>query len=417
MFSKIFIFFQYYIFKYRYCLVKKRLRRKEQINIAFFIIHASVWKLDELYKRFQLDKRFNPVVFICPCITFDEVLMINEMNEVEQLLIRKKYKYVNTYNRENNNWVNVRKEFHPDIVFFTNPYFGITKKEYYITNYKSSLNCYVPYSYTCDWLYDYQYNQALSNLVWRYFLESDISKKLSKKHSFVNGRNAIVTGFPSLDVLFDKEYIPNNAWKHSQSYKLIWAPHHSIGELGNEAITFSTFLQFSDCMIAVAEKYKDQVQIAFKPHPILKSKLYKHAEWGQKRTDEYYQLWDTMENTQLESSDYIDLFKTSDAMIFDSVSFITEYLYVKKPALFLCREGVEEQLNEMGKMSCAIHYKGYCENDIYNFVDNNILNGIDTQYAKRESFYNDYLLLSNNRTASDNIYQEIEKTITKIDFI
>ena len=83
--------------------------------------------------------------------------------------------------------------------------------------------------------------------------------------------------------------------------------------------------------------------IAFKPHPILKPKLYKHALWGKERTDAYYHCWETMENTQLEMSDYIDLFMTSDAMIFDSVSFMTEYLYTKKPALFLCREGIEKQ--------------------------------------------------------------------------
>ena len=39
------------------------------------------------------------------------------------------------------------------------------------------------------------------------------------------------------------------------------------------------------------------------------------------------------------TGEYLAYFASSDAMILDSVSFMAEYLYVHKPALFLTREG------------------------------------------------------------------------------
>ena len=107
-------------------------------------------------------------------------------------------------------------------------------------------------------------------------------------------------------------------------------------------------------------------------------------------------------------SDYIDLFMTSDAMIFDSVSFMTEYLYTKKPALFLCREGIEKQLNEMGKISWNIHYKANSREDIDFFI-NLLLEGKDPSRGGRIAFYKEYLMPINRQTATDNIYSAIEK--------
>lgn len=403
-----YVLLRFLLFQYRYYWIKKRLKNKKRINVVFFIIHASVWKLDGLYKKMCKNKRLNPIIVICPYISQGEANMFDEMCEVEKMLTNKNYHFVNAYDRHRKVWLDVKTELCPDIVFFTNPYFGITKKEYYITNYTNSLNCYVPYSYTCDWLYEFQYNQPLQNFVWRFFLESNISKKIAKKHSLVRAKNVLVTGYPGLDIFFDKDYQPINVWKNTQQIKLIWAPHHTIGNLAEEAITFSTFLQYSDYMLEVAKKYKNILQIAFKPHPILKPKLYKHALWGKERTDAYYHCWETMENTQLEMSDYIDLFMTSDAMIFDSVSFITEYLYTKKPALFLCREGIEKQLNEMGKISWNIHYKANSKEDIDFFI-NLLLEGKDPLREGRVAFYKEYLMPINRQTATDNIYSAIEK--------
>src|SRR5690606_6795936 len=144
------------------------------------------------------------------------------------------------------------------------------------------------------------------------------------------GKNVVITGFPSLDTLLDKTYKPKNYWKHNQKIKIIWAPHHTIE--GTETINFSNFLQYSEVIVELTEKYKDHIQIAFKPHPILYPKLSKI--WSKEKTDIYFTKWKEGTNTQIEEGDYIDLFLTSDGMIFDSCSFLNEYLYTQKPSIF-----------------------------------------------------------------------------------
>jgi CDP-glycerol glycerophosphotransferase (TagB/SpsB family) len=193
--------------------------------------------------------------------------------------------------------------------------------------------------------------------------------------------------------------------------KIIWAPHHSIREEGGE-FDFSSFLKYSDFIPELASRFKDQIQIAFKPHPLLKNKLYAGDVWGRERTDAYYASWDKMENCQLCETDYTDLFLGSDGMIFDSISFIAEYLYINKPGLFtMTNSRIYDQLNDFGKVTISQHYHAFNENDIVNFVERVILAGEDTGKATREAFIMSELCSPGTDTAAERIYRELEKNI------
>jgi CDP-Glycerol:Poly(glycerophosphate) glycerophosphotransferase. len=145
-----------------------------------------------------------------------------------------------------------------------------------------------------------------------------------------------------------------------------------------------------------------------KPHPLLRVKLYGHVDWGQKRTDEYYARWKEMENTQLETDSYIDLFNASDALILDSGSFTIEYLYCGKPSLFMMfNTGIRDKFNEFGKMALDQHYHAYNQDDIINFIEKVVLEGKDTMKAQRDHFYETYLFPPNGKSASQNIFDHI----------
>ena len=158
-------------------------------------------------------------------------------------------------------------------------------------------------------------------------------------------------------------------------------------------------------MLHLADKYKEDISIVFKPHPLLMTKLYQ--VWGQERTDDYYARWAYGKNTQLVTGDYISLFINSDAMIHDCGSFTIEYLYTKKPVMYLINdEHHSDQLNEFDKMAFNLHYKGRCEDDIESFI-NNVIKGIDKMKNERLKFYDDYLIPPNGTSASDNIIHAI----------
>ena len=399
-------------FQSRYPEILKKLRRKEKIKVAFFLLHSAVWKDDQVFQLMLEDDKFDPIIVICPTIVVEGGFLMEDMKQAEEFVRSKKYPYVMTLDFETGKWLDVKKEIKPDIVFFTNPH-KLTKDEYCIYNYTESLTCYVPYNFGNSHLFEMFHNQLFHNLLWRLFAETDIHKQFSIDVALNKGVNVVTTGFPGTDIFLDKDYIPQNPWKTSKKplKKIIWAPHHTIDD--NESfLGFSSFLVYADYMPELVDKYKDQVQFAFKPHPRLKPKLYHYPDWGKEKTDDYYNTWNRLSNGQLEEGDYVDLFLTSDAMIHDSGSFLIEYLYVDKPVLRTDRDdAITDRLNKFGVMAYDVHYHARTKEDIEAFVKN-VIAGNDEMREAREQFKQKYLIPPNNQSASKNIFDEIKKSVT-----
>ena len=163
-------------------------------------------------------------------------------------------------------------------------------------------------------------------------------------------------------------------------------------------------------MLSLAEKYKDVIEFAFKPHPALKDKLYKFNEWGQERTEQYYEKWSTMPNTFLADGNYTQLFAQSDAMIHDCSTFSCEYLYTYKPVLFLLKKTYSPLLTELGSSCLEMHYHAYHESDIEDFI-NNVVNNTDSLKEKRIHFVEHTLKASETLSASATIIQKLNNLL------
>lgn len=407
-----------------YCLLKNQpkrhikaldiVRTKEQITVAFFVIHASVWKYDKLFNILEQDIRYNPIIIICPFISYSHDNMIKEMDMSYKLFTSKNYTVVKTFNDISKEWISVKEEIKPDIVFFTNPH-NITKDEYLITNFLDTLTCYVQYSFPIMHLYEMQFNLEFHNLLWGAFYETTMHKGFAQKYARNKGENVLITGYPGTDILLDENYKADDLWKikEREIKRIIWAPHHTIRGQGN-GLDYSCFIEYADFMVDIAMKYHDKIQIAFKPHPILKTKLFKDKDWGEKRTEDYYKTWDKLTNGQLNESEYVDLFLTSDAMIHDSASFLVEYLYVNKPVQFTIRDSnVVKRFNEFGKLCYDMHYQANTEREIILFIENVIIENQDDMENKRNSFIKNYLIPPNDNSASENIFIELNKSLGK----
>ena len=166
-------------------------------------------------------------------------------------------------------------------------------------------------------------------------------------------------------------------------------------------------------MLDIAEKNKDRLQIAFKPHPRLKSELYLHPDWGKEKTDRYYQRWESMENTQLETGDFIDLFKTSDAMIHDSGSFTIEYLFVNKPVAFVTAdfEALKSEHNDIGRACLDQHYVVHNEKEVFDFINQVVLENQDPMKKQRTEFFQTALKPNVNGNTSEFIVSDIKKSL------
>ena len=407
-------------FNYRYKKVQlnhlhilKRVRKKEKIKVVFFTINVASWKCESIFKLMNADERFNPIVIVIPYMIFGEDNMLREMQSCYRTFKEKGYNVTKTLNETTGHWLNVKKDIKPDIVFFTNPW-TLTKEDYYITNFLNTLTCYVPYGFMLENMQKLQFDQHFHNFIWKGFYETPVHKMMAEKYARNKGENIVICGYPFCDIFLDKNYIPNDVWKIKDKIvkRIIWAPHHTIADNEKE-LGYSNFLNYYQLIPELLKLYNGKIQIAFKPHPILKFNLYKHPDWGMEKTVAYYKHWQNMNNGQLEEAGYEDLFLTSDAMIFDSMSFISEYCYTNKPGLFMVRdETIQKKFNEFGEMAFDLLYKAYKKEDIAIFINEIVLKGHDPKIEERTIFKENYLIPPKNLSSGFNIYQYLLKETT-----
>lgn len=117
----------------------KRIKKKDKVNVAFFLVNESIWKYEYLYFLMKENKRYNPVVFICPYTSFGDKIMKQEMENTYRSFTQKGYKVQQTLNSDGT-WLDIKNSFQPDLVFFCTPW-DQTLPQYLIKNHLDTLTC------------------------------------------------------------------------------------------------------------------------------------------------------------------------------------------------------------------------------------------------------------------------------------
>ena len=394
--------------EYRYRSIIQSLQNKNKINVVFLINHISQWKYHSLFNIYKNNKRYSVKIIFVPVDNFGTNYLNDykfNKNEFKKIGIN----LVSSYNISKRIWKNINKTFSPDIIFFSR---SLTKSKfrYKIFDFNKSLNVYVPYSLFTDNNDKLQCATLFHKLLWKQFLPYKLNLDIAKK--FYDSKNIVITDYPGCDV-FKLKNFSNKYWKKKENKKIIWAPHHTI-EYPSQKNYFSTFLFFHKSMKELSIKYKNSIDFCFKPHPILKKKLYNHKDWGVKKTNEYFDFWNKSENTILSESGYQDLFIQSDALILDSISFMAEYLYLKKPYCFLTKKkySYTSSLNVIGKKIFKAMNKANNIKSLDHFIVNSVIRNIDLNKKNRIKVLNDLNYLSkDNLSASQIIFNYIDSKI------
>ena len=378
----------------------KSLKFKKRIKVVFIATNLSMWRYQNLYQTLRKNPKFDVYILITPFIEFDSQQQINDYNTLTNYFEENKIPFLSAINKDNTPF-NLRKEINPDILFYPQPYRRIVSPSLQYTHFLDKLLCYYPYAFWTS-KGEWSYNQGFHNMAWKLFYSTELHRKDAILYSMNKGKNVEIVGYPNADNFLSGTY--RNVWKKQDTPKkrIIWAPHYTIFSGGY--LCQSNFLSIAENMIDLAKNYTDKIQFAFKPHPKLYTELCNHKDWGKQKTEAYYQQWKTMENTQLESGEYIDLFMTSDAMIHDSSSFTVEYHYSQKPVMFITNNYNKhlEGKSDFGKLAMEQHYIGKNKEDIIQFIENVVLKGNDPMKAGRENFFKRYLLPPNGKTVAQN---------------
>lgn len=400
----IFSLFYNRILLYRYRLSipskVKRVRQKSKIKVLFVVSEISIWKTEALYCEMLKHARFEPILGVV-LITADKPCEAKRKYEYTvNYLNYKKYEYIELFGND------IKRDIKPDIIFYQQPYDGFIDSHLFFYNNRDSLFCNVYYAFNTigqKWIGASRY----LHYCWQIYYENQVSLNYCESTMPRLTRNkARLTGLSFQDILeMDKKEF-KNPWKlqDKEKKRIIWAPHHTIPTASN-LLEYSTFLNVADMMLEIAEEFKEEIQIAFKPHPFLLKKLYN--VWGKDKTDAYYNKWSQLANTQFEIGEYYGLFKYSDALIHDCGSFTIEYLYTGNPVMYLSNgKPHTETLNEFGKAAYDTHVIGCSKNEIVNFICD-VVNGIDNLKNERNQFKIKYLSIPESGNASLNIINSI----------
>lgn len=388
--------------------LRARVKKGGRVRVCFFAMSLAMWRYQSVYERLMSDKRFEVYVVLSPSRLWDAAERERNLSELRQFFNAKGVTFIDWDAKAQNSSVDVRREINPDILFYPQQYKSVHFHDHCYRRFMNKLFCWCMYGMS---VYEDArfYNTEFLNIAWKLFYNNQSELKAAERLADNKGRNVVITGYPNMT-----EYLSpnqNDVWKIKEPNvkRLIWAPHYSINPEGDELYR-SNFLWMADEMVKLARQYADRLQIAFKPHPKLRTRLYEHPQWGREKTDEYYRLWAEMPNTQLETGQFIDLFKTSDAMVHDSASFQIEYLYVNKPVMYVLRKKIDEDITDISEKALECHYIGKSMDDIRRFVDM-VFDGEDTMREKREQYYQQYLLPENGPDVGLNMYNEIITTL------
>lgn len=386
-----------------------RIREAGRAKVLFIVSNLSMWRGQKLYEILSRDPRFEVCILLAPFASFALSQQAESMQALETFFRERDIPYYSATQLPRPGKF-VRETLDPDIIFYPQQYRRLFRNGLDSERFDDKLLCFIPYAlvvFDQGWLY----NQRFNNLAWRLYFPSDIHLENARRRTVNKGANVRLVGDATADMY--REASRRDVWKKQKSSKkrVIWAPHFSIGEKG--LLHRGSFLVLHQAMVDLSRKYQDRIQFAFKPHPRLLSELYAHPDWGKERADAYYRQWAQMPSAQLETGAFADLFMGSDAMVHDCGSFTAEYFYTQNPVMFYTedRPGVEKQLNELGLAALDAHYMGGSVAQLEQFLEKVVLGGEDPMKEKREEVYRRYLLHPNGRSAAENIYCDLCRSL------
>lgn len=227
-----------------------------------------------------------------------------------------------------------------DVIFRQSPWEVDIEEGYRIPNLDFALQCYTPY-------YGVHFNHAddehlrYHRRCWKIFVDNDTAEKYYRKGVFTSEKVA-ATGLTKYEYLHDELRRPV---RKRFAKCVIWAPHHAVSE---GWLNFATFHHIYRYMLDYVTQHPG-FHFIFRPHSAFYNNYIETGTLSKEEMDAFYAVWNALPNTSISvDEDYIELFRQSDAMVTDGVSFLTAYQMTEKPLIWTRSPG-HTPLNALGE--------------------------------------------------------------------
>ena len=351
--------------------VKAKLKGKTHLNVAFYVYDSAKWKCQSVYDLMIKDKRFTPYIFVTKCNAPKDNFNYQTIDDIKKTYDFFKLKGMNVqcaYDLEKDEFIPFEKMSpKPDIIIYQHPWYVETTQGPVVCS-KFALTYYVPY-YISDIDNPIEYDLRFHRYIYRYYVPDEIIKKNYAKNMYDKGEKLIVAGHPQLDFYLDDKM------ENERKY-VIYAPHWTVC---GDNLRYSTFDWNGYKILEFAEKHPE-LNWVFKPHPCLYNFLFMSGYMKKDEADEYYRRWQDI-GIVCEDGDYMQLFQNSLAMITDSGSFLTEYLFTKQPCIHLVSEYFKG--NENVEKICQTYYNAHNLDEMNKIFEEILINKKDPKKSER----------------------------------
>lgn len=316
-----------------------------KIRVVFLFQESSYWpSIKSLYKSLKEDERFEVFVVAIPIFHVPNFKKLELKQQNIQFLKDNGIEYIDARCANGSNFdIYCLK---PDYVFVQ-----IHFDRQRILEYKTSIMrlytkvCLIPHAF----LLSASDNGELIHQqdYFRIFVPNQYH--LEQLSSVTHRTDNIeITGYPRFDLYTDK-LEDSSLWKISKKKnpkikRIIWSPHWWA--YGHSKILADNLFNLMDYFYNLA-KNKANIELIIKPHPNLFNGLVGSKYITSKKLENLISQINSLPNASIyQGGEYIDLFKTADLMVNNSISFLAEWLPSQKPMIFVETERKFE-LNEI----------------------------------------------------------------------
>ena len=343
---------------------------------GFWLNHASIYEAMEKDPDFEVHVLAVPKRMPAGEMDWDEYVRLLEFFDGEGIPCQR------AYEMKTQRWMNPLSFGLPDVVFLPHPY-DFQQNYMYGSGYwkRFCKVAFLSYGLTIN-SFPFIFHAPCYDNCSFLFMDSEAHRNLFAELSPEHTEKLIVTGHPSLDAyLRPFQSLRHWPFKSPQSTRrIIWAPHFTIAANKTEH-HFSNFFTYFETFIRLAKAHPE-LEIVLRPHPELFNLMVSSGLKSRKAAMDYRTRFGALPNAWIcEDADYISLFRQSDALILDSISFIGAYAPTGKPLCFL-ESAKRERLNSMGERLLHANYAAWDDRELLDFVESVVLGGDD--YLKNE---------------------------------
>lgn len=367
--------------------VEKKIGRKKNKSVRIIMAFCGEWCETEIYNYFYR-RNIDIAVVLSPYFNGTEENIRKEYVRNREFCEEKGFRYIDAFDMTDWSFKGELRDVQGDILIYVKPWMTHYAEQTSLYNMPlSSVSCYIPYGIMQVKGEQFQFNQKCHHMFTHIFCESEIHRQMYDMFCDIGNSHVKFSGQPKMDPLvIDKEIDDRTIWKgvtgNSQVIKIIYSPHWWFSD------GYATFMDNGMSILEYAESHTDSTSWIYKPHPHLEVEVVSRGYMSAEEYQDYVRRWENLPNAKVYlAGDYTDIFKTSDCIINDSISFIAEYMYTHKPMLLFQNENAG--FNLFGEQTVKNVYtcRGDDMDSVERFIED-VRNGRDDMKAAREQFFN-----------------------------